>query len=332
MKQNLIIVGAGLSGLYTAFLLQEKYNITIIEARTRIGGRILSIDGLDLGPSWVWNHHENILNLIDELGFELLEQYNSGYALYDERSGTKKFATPKSAPSFRVKGGMQEIIEKLKDNLNLDVKIKLDEVVEKVEYKNQEVYIKTNKKEYESHKIIFAIPPRLVSQNIEFIPKLEASIKDKLYNIATWMAHSAKVVITFEKDFWREKGLSGFTFSNIGPLMELHDASSKDNAAMIGFFHSKASMDEVNIRKQLERIFGNDSKHIKDIYSKDWKEEKYTAIEKDKDINEQYFNYGYELSLYDNKVYFTGTESSYEEGGYLEGALSSAILISKKLQ
>ena len=28
-KENLIIVGAGLSGLYTAFLLQDKYNITI---------------------------------------------------------------------------------------------------------------------------------------------------------------------------------------------------------------------------------------------------------------------------------------------------------------
>jgi monoamine oxidase len=332
MKENLTIIGAGLSGLYAAYLLQEKYNITIIEARSRIGGRILSIDGLDLGPSWVWNHHENILKLIDDLGLELFEQYNSGYALYDERSGTKKFTSPKNDPSFRVQGGMQKIVEKLKDKLKENVTIHLDEILKEIEYKNNKVYIKTSKNEYESKKIIFAIPPRLISQDINFTPKLELHIQDKLNNISTWMAHTSKAVISFEKDFWREKGLSGFTFSNIGPLMEIHDASTKDKAAMIAFFHSKADINnEENIRKQLKRIFPNDHKYLKDIYTKDWRDEKYTAVEKDKDINEQYFSYGYDLSLYDNKVYFIGTEASYKEGGYLEGALISAIDIAKKL-
>jgi monoamine oxidase len=331
MKENLTIIGAGLSGLYIAYLLQDKYSITILEARPRIGGRILSINGLDLGPSWVWNHHKNILDLIDRLGLELIEQYNNGYALYDERSGTKKFVSPNTAPSFRVQGGMQEIVEKLKAKLDINLKIQLNEVVEKIEYKDQEVYIKTNNKIYQSHKVIFAIPPRLITQNIEFKPLLDSSIKDKLNNIATWMAHSAKAVITFEKDFWREKGLNGFVFSNIGPLMEIHDANSKDSAAFIGFFHSKSTLDKEGIKKQFERIFGDDAKYLKDIYSKDWREEEYTASKRDLNINEKYFNYGYDLSLYDNKVYFIGTESSFKEGGYLEGALISAKNLTKKL-
>ncbi len=331
MKENLTIIGAGLSGLYAAYLLQDKYNITIIEARPRIGGRILSIEGLDLGPSWVWSHHENILKLIEELGLELFEQYNSGYALYDERSGTKKFANPDNAPSFRVQGGMQKIVEKIKDKLNQNVTIHLNEVVEKIEYKNEEVSIKTNKKLYQTDKTIFSIPPRLITQNIKFNPDIEEFTKDTLNNIATWMAHSSKAVISFKKDFWRKKGLSGFTFSNIGPLMELHDASSKDNTAMIAFFHSKASMDKENIKKQLERIFSSEVQYIKDIYITDWREEEYTATKKDKDINEQYFSYGYDLCLYDKKVFFIGTESSYKEGGYLEGAVISALDIANKL-
>ena len=64
IKQDLLIIGAGLSGLYAAYLLQDKYNITIIEARPRIGGRIVTIDSNDLGPSWVWMHHIHIIKLI----------------------------------------------------------------------------------------------------------------------------------------------------------------------------------------------------------------------------------------------------------------------------
>ena len=146
------------------------------------------------------------------------------------------------------------------------------------------------------------------------------------------MAHSSKAVIIFEKDFYKEKGLSGFAFSNIGPLIEIHDASTKDISALIGFFHSRTSMQKTDIKKQLERLFGDDaSKYLKDIHIKDWREEEFTATKKDLDIQDRYFSYGYDLSLYDKKVYFAGTEASFENGGYLEGALLSAIKISKEL-
>lgn len=47
-KQKLVIVGAGLSGLYLANALEEHYDITILEARNRLGGRICSIEGHDM--------------------------------------------------------------------------------------------------------------------------------------------------------------------------------------------------------------------------------------------------------------------------------------------
>ncbi|XDF79462.1 NAD(P)-binding protein [Aliivibrio fischeri] len=55
MKTDYLIIGAGLSGLYLAYQLEKmgkKYQI--IESRQRIGGRILSLDSMDMGPSWFW--------------------------------------------------------------------------------------------------------------------------------------------------------------------------------------------------------------------------------------------------------------------------------------
>ena len=43
-KKKLLIICAGLSGLYSAVLLQDIYKVTIIEARDRTGGRIMGID------------------------------------------------------------------------------------------------------------------------------------------------------------------------------------------------------------------------------------------------------------------------------------------------
>ena len=54
-----IIIGGGLSGIYAAYLLsQRNKSFVVLEARERIGGRILSPEyqGFfsDLGPSWYW--------------------------------------------------------------------------------------------------------------------------------------------------------------------------------------------------------------------------------------------------------------------------------------
>ncbi len=59
-KNKITIIGAGVSGLYLAYLLEDKFDIIILEARKRIGGRIYSIEGNDMGPSWIWSHQKNV--------------------------------------------------------------------------------------------------------------------------------------------------------------------------------------------------------------------------------------------------------------------------------
>ena len=63
--EQIVIIGGGLSGLTLAYLLEQKnYEITLIEASPRLGGRIQTVIGnlgtpLELGATWFSN--ESIL-------------------------------------------------------------------------------------------------------------------------------------------------------------------------------------------------------------------------------------------------------------------------------
>ena len=74
-----VIVGAGLAGLAAAYRLnREGWNVTVLEARDRIGGRVFSYRlpenpslHCELGGEWIGVSHERMLALCREFGLEL---------------------------------------------------------------------------------------------------------------------------------------------------------------------------------------------------------------------------------------------------------------------
>lgn len=331
-KKNLIIIGAGLSGLYTAVLLQKKFNVILLEARDRLGGRILSIDGHDLGPSWVWSHQKNILTLLHEEGLELFSQYTQGEALYDVPQGVQRFTPAPSASSARVKGGLQKLISSLSAKLPAD-SIHLNREVLKISLQDTLIRVETQEKNYSADYVISTLSPRLACENIEYLPPLSDDMKHLMLDIPTWMGHTAKCVIEFNEAFWKADGLSGFAFSHIGPLGEIHDASTQNKDALFGFLQFQADTDtiEKDVKEQMKRLFGSKSELITKIYFTDWRKEKFSSTHHDHKGLSAHPEYGSDLQHFDNKLFFIGTETAYDNGGYLEGAIISAKEVAKKL-
>jgi len=320
--KNIIIIGAGLSGIYAATLLQKNYNVTIIEARDRIGGRILTVDGFDIGPSWIWQHQKNILSLIQENNLEIFAQYTQGEALYDIPGKVERFSPPLSAPSARIKGGVIALVEVLEKKLILDT-IKLNEPVLSIENSANKITVNTILSSYQTDLVINTLPPRLAISSIKYTPTLPQNVLQSLSQTPTWMGGSAKCTIVFKTAFWRAQGLSGFGFSHVGPLGELHDACTQEKAAIFGFFQAKAVKTEDTVRKQMKRLFDEDAKQIESIYITDWSKETFTSTKQDNKPLSVHPNYGYDIKVYDNKLIFSGTEASFQEGGYLEGSICS---------
>jgi monoamine oxidase len=78
-KTKVIIIGAGFAGLAAAlYLYKKKIDFVVLEARSRISGRVFShtMDNkenlvIELGAEWVGNSHERIHNLCNEFGLGL---------------------------------------------------------------------------------------------------------------------------------------------------------------------------------------------------------------------------------------------------------------------
>lgn len=73
-----IVIGAGLSGLAAAYALKQAgWNVFVLEARERIGGRVLSFSFKDsdlvceLGGEWVGESHERLKALCRDFGIAL---------------------------------------------------------------------------------------------------------------------------------------------------------------------------------------------------------------------------------------------------------------------
>ncbi|HLX55244.1 MAG TPA: FAD-dependent oxidoreductase, partial [Aquella sp.] len=78
-NRHCLVIGAGVAGLYSAFLLTKLgFSVTVLEARDRVGGRTYSVDGVDLGGSWVSTQQPHVYQLCQELGLKLIPQHEEG--------------------------------------------------------------------------------------------------------------------------------------------------------------------------------------------------------------------------------------------------------------
>jgi monoamine oxidase len=328
--EKLLIIGAGLSGLYAAYRLQARYEIIMLEARPRIGGRILTVEGHDLGPSWIWPHHTRMHHLTKAMGLQHFRQFDHGDALYQTPAGIQRFTPPPQAESYRIDGGLSRLTDALADQLN-DVEILLDQPVHTITNTGNNITVLTANQEFETDRLILAIPPRVV-RNILFEPPLERDLQEKLNATPTWMGHARKCVITYNTPFWREEGLSGFVFSHTGPMGEVHDATTSDEAALFGFLAGHAGEENIEaaVIEQLRNLFGEAACHYNRFHWHDWRSDPLTGSLEDRHMT-VHPDYGLDLSAGNGRIHFLSTEHAYDEGGYLEGALSAAHALAQQL-
>lgn len=350
--QPILIVGGGLAGLTVARRLHQAGRaFLLLEARARLGGRILTVDaagtpaadGFDLGPSWIWpDMQPAIAGLVDELRLPRFPQFSDGDLVFQvsPREAPRRFPGMRQEPeSMRLAGGTGALIAALTADLPHS-SLRLGAKVTEIALDDRAVTVGFVDAAGAAQRIavghvILALPPRLLAATVRFTPALDPATARLWRETPTWMAPHAKFVAVYDRPFWREAGLSGTAQSRVGPLGEIHDATTASGqAALFGFvgvpadWRAEAGREAV-VRasvQQLAHVFGPLAAAPRATLLHDWAADTLTATDDDRTAGEHPMpaTRPWVTGAWQGRIILAGSETSDDTPGYLTGAVAAA--------
>ncbi|HEX6118476.1 MAG TPA: FAD-dependent oxidoreductase [Dongiaceae bacterium] len=348
MQTDVAIIGGGLAGLVVArWLHRSGIEFTLLEARDRLGGRIFSAgtdelpshDGFDLGPSWFWPDMQPELDaLVRDLGLPMFAQNTDGDMLFEHVAdrAAQRYPSMWSEPlSMRLAGGTSALITALAGSVPAE-RIRLNTRIMRIELRPEDVELATDHGNLiQAQQVVIAAPPRLLEETVRFSPALDAETISRWRQTPTWMAPHAKFFALYDRPFWRDAGLSGAARSIVGPLVEMHDATSASGrAALFGFVGVPARRRRAVGQEavaaasiaQLTRLFGAEAASPTATLFKDWAADPLTATEKDQVAGDHPYPDArpWVTSDWQRRLVMAGSETSRTAPGYLAGAVEAA--------
>jgi monoamine oxidase len=342
----ILIIGAGLSGLLTAYRLKkESIPFKVLEARSRIGGRINTVYGtndapIEMGATWFDSQHKHLIALLAELGIDYFEQYMDGTVFFQPSSTSpaQSIQIPSQPPSYRISGGTSHLIHTLYQKLDKN-DVLLNQPVKEIKFSENSVQVTANEF-FEGNAVVLSIPPKMWVNKILFDPQLPNNIVNIAKQTHTWMEDSIKVALTYTEPFWQQENLSGTLFCNTGPITELYDHCNHQRSkyALCGFVNPayknlSNTERQAAVIHQMKSVFGTKVEAYLDYKECIWSQEKYTSDESPIPLypHQNNGNPIFGNSFFNDKLMISSSEVAIEFPGYMDGAVLAANVTAKKI-
>jgi monoamine oxidase len=341
MNKNVLIIGAGLTGLLLAYRFKKLgISVIILEARDRIGGRIYTHlseqeTPIEMGATWLGQQHTALIQLLQELHIPVYPQYTEGSAWYEPTAmqAPQEVMLPHNeSPSYRIQGGSSALINQLAEGLEKD-ELYLNTVVTHIKANDDAIEVVTKNKTFTVSKVVSTLPPNLLATNVQFSPPLPENLIAMAKKTHTWMGASIKFGVSYATPFWKKHRWSGTLYSSVGPITEMYDHTTVEHgkSALQGFLNSELSTLTKDTRKekvlaQLKRAMGEEALEYLSYEETVWQEQPYTFTPYENFVFPHQNNGQalYQEIQYDNRLYIAGSETASQYGGYMEGAVRSA--------
>ncbi|XP_036833220.1 probable flavin-containing monoamine oxidase A isoform X2 [Oncorhynchus mykiss] len=213
-------------------------------------------------------------------------------------------STPGSAQEFRVKGGTQQLSERLAQQIGWE-SVRLGKAVTAIWQDAEQAKVMTATHSYLCRAVIVTCPPHLAAK-IHYQPALPIQREHLTQNMP--VGHLMKFVITYQMAFWREKGFSGEIVARPSadcPLSITFDGTSPSgSAALVGFISGMQAYDWSS--------------------REDWALEEYSGGCPVNVMAPGLLTY-YHPSLRTpcGRIHWAGTETATQWCGYMDGAIQS---------
>ncbi len=355
-RRKILIIGAGLAGLTAGFeLLRSGHDVKILEAQTRVGGRILTLRDFDeklyadVGAGRIPRDHDLTHRYIRRFNLPLIPFYpltQKFSVLENDQAkavGWNEFAEATGIVAElencnrwqKIAGGNDRLPQAFAQKLN--GKIIFEATVVRIAQTQSGAAVTFRRKEkletLRGDRLICTIPFTLL-RKIEIEPRFSdakmQAIQNLKYDAAT------RVVLQTKRRFWQEKGLNGFglgenfseiwnsTFGQAGRRGILQTYLRGDYA--LDLMKRNETQRLESTVKSLEKLFPQMRMNFEKGFSKSWNEDPWA-------LGAWAFT-GKDLATIERaegRVHFAGEHAS-DLPSWMQGAIQSALRVVEEIK
>lgn len=357
-SKKIIVAGAGLAGLVAAHeLTQAGHDVTILEARTRPGGRVLTLrepfsDGLyaEAGASRIHSSHELTLKYVRAFGLELAPFYPSeGHFVSLNRSKRREVDWREFAGEIKrtVLLGRSEDWFKIQDGNDLLAqafakrltgKIIYDAPVVRIEQDTHGVkttFLRGGTYEKLAGEYFVCTIPFTILKKVEVAPPFSPAKRQVIEHLHYDSA--SRVFLQVRSRFWEAQRANGFAMTD--KIIEIWDSTFNQPGTrgilqtyLRGFESEKltALPEEERIRVTLERmekVFPGARSNFEKGVAKCWSEDEWArgawghSDEKTVQV----------IIKPEGRLHFAGDHASLQ-ASWMQGALESGVRVAREIK
>lgn len=332
-----------MAGLVAAFELTALgHDVTIVEARGRVGGRVLTIrepftDGhfAEAGAARILPNHDLTLRYAALFGLPLDPFYARSGSYVDHSGGTRRLLAADaflgSRPDYvKIRGGTDRL--PLAFAAELGSRIRLSSPATLVEQSPGGVSVSGDGWTFDADRVL-CTAPLPVLERIQFAPELSAEKRAAAQGGFGYMP-STRLFVHFQERFWEREGLNGWattdwpeelwhpTWDLAGPRGLLMSYVRGQRARSLDVLNDQAKRQAV--LEHWEGVFPGASSHAGQHAVYSWQDDPWALSAWASPSSAELARYGAAIRQPEARVHFAGEHAS-DDRGWMQGALASGL-------
>jgi len=349
--KKVIIVGAGISGLVAGYdLTVAGYDVTILEARDRIGGRVLTIRSpfsnehyVEGGAARIKPSHDLTIAYANHFNLTLDPFYATNGDYVDFSSGSRtiidnttylntSYGSTLRKNYLKIRGGSDQLTNAFANSSELSNKIYLNSAVTSIAQNSDNVIVNTGGNQFQADKVLCTVPLTVLNK-INFTPALSSN-KQTAMNGGFRYAPATRIYIQFKNRFWENESLNGW--GNTDLPEEIWQPSwdmSGNTGVLMSYLRWSAAenMDTLNdnernnaVLNRWENIFEGSINNFDSGISKSWALDEWSKGAWASPTTTQNENLNDSIAQSEGRIHFAGEHAS-NDRGWMQGALFSGL-------
>jgi monoamine oxidase len=350
--KKIIVIGAGMSGLVAAYeLVRVGHDVTILEARDRIGGRVLTIRSpfsnnhfAEGGAARIKPSHNLTLGYANHFNLNLDPFYATSGDYVNMSNGNREIISNNTYLNtsygsilrneyLKIRGGSDLLPHSFYNSSALSNKIYLGVPVTSIHQQNNNVTVQTsNGNQFIADRVLCTVPITVLNK-IQFTPPLSPE-KQTAMNGGYRYAPSTRVYMQFQNRFWENESLNGWGNSDIPEEIWQPTWDLAGSTGIIMSYLRWTPAEEMDALSEEERInyilsrweniFPGAASSLQSGMSQSWAEEEWSKGAWASPTGSQDAALANHIGLAEDRIHFAGEHAS-DDHGWMQGALFSGL-------